>query len=420
MPRDDWYKKDVLLQWERTSLTFAVAQDLFSSHAVDTGSKLLLRSIDPKTFPARGAALDFGCGYGVLGLAWKARKPDWNVRLIDRDALAVEFSAWNAERLGLDSGDGTSWSVGLGPGEPPPAGFDLVLWNVPGKAGEAVLKRLAENVVDTLGRHGVVALVVVNPLAAALHAVYEARQDLDIVHEQRFADHTILHVKRHSSNSQTGNWLEPFERGVFDRDLRGFDTPAGSYTIRPVVGLPEYESLAFDTMMIVSAIEGLPDRPKAVVIAGCGQGHVPVAMHLVHGVVNFTLIDRDLLSLKASARALAAVGPGEGQVRTRAAPDIGVSEPDDAMRVDTAIIRLDDQIPPAVTSTMIQDLERRAWDTGLTIVIGGGSTSVSRWLAAVAKRPRWNARSRLKRHGASAAVLSLAGPQQGRCQFGRA
>ena len=412
MPRDDWYKKDVALEWERMSLSFAVAQDLFSSHAVDAGSKLLLRSIDPETFPARGAALDFGCGYGVLGLAWKARKPEWDVRLIDRDALAVEFSAWNAERLGFAPGDEVSWSVGLGPGESPPAGFDLVLWNVPGKAGEAVLERLAEDVADSLGQHGVVALVVVNPLAAVLRSVYAARLDLVIVHEQRLSDHTILHVRRDSPMSATDYRPEPFERGVFDRDARAFDTAAGPYTIRPVVGLPEYESLAFDTMTIVSAIEGLTDRPGAVLIAGCGQGHVPLAVHLVHGVVSFTLVDRDLLSLKASARALAAVEPGTDQVRIQATPDIGVSEPDNAMRVDTAIVRLRDQTPPAVMSTMIQDLERRAGDAGLTVVIGGGSTSVSRWLAAVAKRREWKTRSRLKRHGASAVVLSLSGPQR--------
>ena len=410
MPRTDWYKKDVVLQWEKMSLSFAVAQDLFSSHAVDAGSRLLLRSIEPNAFPERGVALDFGCGYGVLGLAWKARMPGWDVRLIDRDALAVEFTAWNAERLGFATGSGVSWSVGLGPGEPPPAGFDLVLWNVPGKAGEAVLKRLADDIVDGLGQHGMAALVVVNPLAAALREGFAARTDLDILHDQRFSDHTVLHVKRRVDRRSPGDRPGPFEQGVFDRDPRVFETAAGAYTIRPVVGLPEYESLAFDNLVIVSALEALTDRPEAVMIAGCGQGHVPVAMHLLHGVTSFTLLDRDLLALNASKRALADLGVEENQVWLVPGVEIDPVEPG-SPPFDSVVVRLEDQLSAAVTQSWVEGMERLSRANRLTVIVGGRSTSVSRWLTAVARRRNWKMRSRLKRHGASAAVLRVGGPE---------
>ncbi len=413
VPRDDWYKKDVVLRWERSSLSFAVAQELFSSHAVDAGSKLLLRSVERTEFPERGVALDFGCGYGVLGLAWKARMPDWNVRLIDRDALAVAFSAWNTERLGFAAQGGVSSSVGLGPGQLPPDGFNLVLWNVPGKAGGAVLERLAEDIADALGQSGMAALVVVNPLAAALRAVYVARADLAMAHDERFSDHTVIHVRRDIPTISPEDQPGPFDRGVFDRDQRAFDTVAGTYTIRPVAGLPEYDSLAFDTAVIVSAIDALTHRPEAVLIAGCGQGHVPIAIHLIHGVTSFTLVDRDLLAQKASARALGDVGVDETRVRLVPGVEIGPIK-SETQPFDTAILRLDDQLPSAVMRTMIQDLEHLAMDDGLTVIVGGGSTSVSRWIAAVAKRKEWNARSRLKKRGASAATLIVHGVSGGR------
>src|SRR5680860_833723 len=102
-----WHKKDVMLTWNTRQTNYAVAQELFSSHEVDAGSKLLLRSLDVTPFPERGHAIDFGCGYGVLGLAWRDALPGWTVDLVDRDALAVAFSRWNAVRLGLDDGSVT-------------------------------------------------------------------------------------------------------------------------------------------------------------------------------------------------------------------------------------------------------------------------------------------------------------------------
>ena len=135
MIAERWYKKDVVLTWNARQSRFAVAQELFSSHDVDAGSRLLLRSLDLPSFPSEGHALDYGCGYGVLGLAFREQMPGWQVTLVDRDALAVGFSFWNADRPGM--GDGSvRCRIGLGVDGGPANGWDLVLWNVPGKAGE--------------------------------------------------------------------------------------------------------------------------------------------------------------------------------------------------------------------------------------------------------------------------------------------
>jgi len=403
---EDWYKKDVWLQWQAMRLPFAVAQELFSSHAVDTGSKLLLRSLEPDRMPGCGAALDFGCGYGVLGLAWKKLKPEWNVHLVDRDALAVEFSAWNAAQLNVAPGSGVECSIGLGTEVGPPEGFDLILWNVPGKTGEPTLKRLADDVGDALAGDGLAALVIVNPLAAALRSVYEVRPDLSIAVDEAFSDHTILHLRKktHSANHETR--VCPFERGVFDRDPQAFTMPVGaSHTLTPVVGLPEYESHSFETTLLVSALQRLSPHPESLLVFGCGQGHIPVAAHVIHGATSFTLIDRDLLALKASARALGAAGVVEDRLTRIARSAIGSMDPGTSP-VDMAIVRLADQQRPPVTTRLIEDLEALS-PARLTVVVGGGSTSVSRLLGMVAKRGCWKLRSRSKKHGASAAILTV-------------
>src|SRR5215211_6528045 len=75
MDLSPWEKKTVTLEWAGLKLPFRVAQELFSSHEIDQGTKLLLRPLDHSALPADPVVLDFGCGYGPLGLAVKARTP---------------------------------------------------------------------------------------------------------------------------------------------------------------------------------------------------------------------------------------------------------------------------------------------------------------------------------------------------------
>ena len=68
---DSYFKKVVSLEHEGHSLRFRVAQDLFSSHEVDVGTRLLLRTLEQAGHERLRKVLDLGCGYGPLGLALK-------------------------------------------------------------------------------------------------------------------------------------------------------------------------------------------------------------------------------------------------------------------------------------------------------------------------------------------------------------
>ena len=113
---------------------------LFSPRQVDDGSRLLLETLEREGIGAGRAALDIGCGYGPLGL-WLARgAPSADVHLIDRDFVAVEYAAANAERNGLRNAraylsDGFSHV-------PPEARFDLVVSNLPAKVGNELFRLL--------------------------------------------------------------------------------------------------------------------------------------------------------------------------------------------------------------------------------------------------------------------------------------
>lgn len=400
MKSERWHKKDVTLTWNTRNTSFAVAQELFSSHEVDAGSRLLLRSIGVASLPERGHALDFGSGYGVLGLAWRDAMPQWTVELVDRDALAVEFSRWNAERLGFDDGSVTS-RVGLGVDGRTGSSCHLILWNVPGKAGEPVLRMLTADVVSALANGGVVALVVVNPLAMVIRETLREDERVSIVLDQEHAEHTVLHARRDGTGTQQS---DPFERGVFDRELGQFGVDDFEYDITPVVGIPEYDTYSFATQVVFDALRTVEGEVGAMLIMRPGQGHVPLVAANRFQLRRLTMVDRDQLALRASARALVDVGLRVPKIETVASPDL-IDVPGDE-RFSLAVLMLEDQVRNEIHMARLDDLAT-LMEVGGSVIVGGTSSVVSRLLSFAAKMNAWKVRDRVKRNGASAARLKV-------------
>ncbi len=398
MNMERWHKKDVRLTWNARTTSYAVAQELFSSHEVDSGSKLLLRSLDVAALPERGHALDFGCGYGVLGLAVRDALPGWTVQLVDRDALAVAFSRWNTERLQFDDGSVTC-AVGLGLDGAPDSGCDLILWNVPGKAGETVIQRLTLDVAAALADGGIAALVVVNPLADAIRAALADDAAITVTLDEEHADHTVIHVRREGAGTRPG---DPLERGVFDREPGEFGVDDFDYDITPVMSIPEYDSYSFATQVVFDALRMVEGEVDSVLVMRPGQGHVPVVIANQFRPRRLTTVDRDQLALRASARALVDAGFRIPSIEMVASPDL-VDVPGDEP-FSLAVLMLEDQVRNEIHVARLVDLASMI-ESGGNVIIGGTSSVVSRFLSFAAKRGNWKVRDRIKRSGTSAARL---------------
>lgn len=394
----DWYKKDVVLHWMRGTWSFAVAQELFSSHEVDSGSLLLLRSLDMDTLPECGRCLDYGCGYGVLGLAIGAQRPVWEITLVDRDALAVAFSEHNAQVLGIPArGIPARGITALDPidGSLDGRGYDLLLWNVPGKAGAPVLARLTGECLDVLAVQGTLALVVVHPLADVLRTAIAARDDVEIVHEQMGREHTVIHARR-LDGQPTGS-RDGFAAGVFDRDPVAVEYGEIVYRLTPVIGLPQYDGPDQATLMMMDLLTSiaLPEtEAPSVLIVRPGVGHLAMTVRARWPEGALTLVDRDLLALRSSLRAIG--GSGEGIP----APDLdGV-----ALGVDLAIAMLPDQMRPPIMARLLGDLVARIAPGG-SLIVGGDSTEVGRFVSLAKKQPSLRLREQRKRRGVNVALL---------------
>ncbi|MBA2276444.1 MAG: methyltransferase [Chloroflexia bacterium] len=404
-----WEKKTVTLEWEGMQLPFHVAQELFSSHEIDQGTRLLLRSLDVSALPERPVVLDFGCGYGPLGLAIKARLPAARVVLIDRDALAVAFTEWNGRELGLSSGTddlvahgGLDFVSVLAP-----EGYDLILWNVPGKAGAEVLRGLIDDAPHALQPNGLLALVVVNPLAATMREAVDALPFLTVTLDQRYTAHTVMHLRREESGLR--DWPRPlaFDRGVFDRPTIDLDWRGHPYTVRPTLGLPEYDGPDFATGLMMDSLVQLTDSVGTVrrfLGHGMGQGHAAILAATLLTTDRTSLVERDLLALETTRRNLTANGVSRDLVRHEHAPLL------DARRAgstdaDLILYRLGDQLSPArlgVEHARLLD----ALASGGTLVVSGPSTSVSRFLGVAGTVGALKQWTRKRRSGASVSILA--------------
>ena len=181
IPLAAYTHREVPLEFAGRRLSFATSLALFSSHQVDVGSRLLLRTLDLALAdrPAEDARiLDLGCGYGALGIALAALSEVASVDLVDRDALGLDMARENARRNGVEACVTAFATLGLDD-LPPEARYDLVVSNLPGKAGSRVIASMLLDPLGLLRPGGFVAVVVIEPIRDLVASTL-ARPDVEV------------------------------------------------------------------------------------------------------------------------------------------------------------------------------------------------------------------------------------------------
>lgn len=104
---------------------FETKPGLFSKDQVDSGSKLLIDSVEVSS---NDIVLDIGCGYGVIGLVMATLVNKGKVYLVDTDIRAIKYCKINAKLNGVDNVEIIA-SDGLE--AVPSVQFDIVISNPP-------------------------------------------------------------------------------------------------------------------------------------------------------------------------------------------------------------------------------------------------------------------------------------------------
>ena len=399
---DPYYKKDVSLGIGGRRLAFRVSQTLFSSHGIDAGTDLLLRTLHSEGGELR-KVLDLGCGYGPIGVALKSLNPGAALHMVDRDALAVRYASENAVLNGIDDAVVYS-SIGLDDVED--RDFDLIAMNVPGKAGEAVIASWLRSAPLYLGRYGRVAIVVVSHLEPLIDESVAGIPEARVVLRRRRAGHTVLLFSVDRCEDSLEPLARSFARGDYDRSLAAFTYGLTSYRMRTVFGLPQFDSLGHQTMLLFSVLEGLDQQPtgRSVLALNPGQGHVPVflAKKLAPGSID--MVDRDLLALRCSARNLILNGYDSSRVSTRHE----MATASNISQYDLIVGEMrDDEGPDAAAMQLRQAIDRLA--PGGQMVMTASSTTVTRLVKVCRAERLGTVRERKRRRGSSVLVVECPG-----------
>jgi 16S rRNA (guanine1207-N2)-methyltransferase len=298
----NFVNKQITFRYMRQELQFNLSQSLFSSADVDIGSHFLLRTIARNVDIAHiSSVLDIGCGVGVLGLSLKKINPDIQLLAQDRDALAMIFTAQNAALNELEDVTVQGGLAFQGNGG---RKFDLIISNLPGKAGHDVLQDMLYRMPAYLSETGMAAIVVVKPLAELVEETL-ADMECDILLREEVSGYEVLHFRggvEEVSQRRRGaeENLDPYIRTE-----QKFKLGKQSVEMRTVWNLPEFDSLAYDTALAINALKKRKVSGR-VLFWNPGQGHMP--MYLREQVGEFELAGRDSLSLQVAEMNLRRAG----------------------------------------------------------------------------------------------------------------
>jgi 16S rRNA G1207 methylase RsmC len=341
-PADPYLKKTVEWTFQGRRLQFRVSQSLFSSHEIDRGSRLLLRSIAREMTPSRGALLDLGCGYGPIGIALRAAGLVESVDMVDRDALAVEYAAANARLNGLTACDAFG---SLGYDDLGDRQYDLIAMNVPGKAGERVIRHLLLGAAGHLQPDGHVAVVAVSPLSEFLLSVLAGEPAVELTYQRAEGAHFVAHF-RFRARPHVPEPLDGFSAGIYTRGHASVETRGRRLEIQTSYGLPEFDTPSFATALLQEALEAAPPDAAGAAVLNPGQGFVPVTLAGHIGSAHITLAGRDLLALRTSRGNLGRAGVPSSDVTLL--HDTGLSSTRHQFDVIAGVLPGDDGTPACV------------------------------------------------------------------------
>lgn len=395
-----YHKKLLPFRIGKHHLQVAVSQELFSSHDVDKGTRLLIRSLLKREKQSWPRVLDVGCGYGPLGLAMKADDATRIVHMTDRDALAVLFAADNVARNGFGDME-TYGSLVYDDVRTEP--FDLVVSNVPGKGSETLYRQWLLGAAGHLADGGTVGVVVVSALASLLSSILDETPDASVTFREDYSSHTVFHYTFDDPRAAAERMSvgDAFASGAFDRSVEEFSVRGLRYGLRTVHGLAEFDSPTFSTGLVIALLRETPGTIDRVVSFNPGQGHVPVSAWKRFEAGSIVIVDRDLLALRTSRANLLLNGCPDEHVTLRHALACGE---DACQEIDLVVDHLRQKEPPQAAAARLR-AAAAGMKRGGRMVVAGTSTAVTRAATALASEPSLVAADRRRRMGHSAALF---------------
>jgi len=296
---EKYSNKEVPFRFNGVNLSFFLSQSLFSSFSIDNGTKLLLKTIAKEIdFSEIKSISDIGCGVGVIGLSLKKKHPDLNIILQDRDALALSFSKENARRNKLKN---INYSGNLALEGLEENSQNLIISNLPAKAGETVLQDFIYRSLIYLSANGICIVVVVATLKdIILNAI--RKTDANLIHTEDTREYSVFHFKKTNNIIiKNENKNKSDLRECYIRETTDFNIKKLSYTLKSVFNLPGFDTIPYYVDLTAHLLERQPISGRTL-FWNPEQGHLPLIIHLANKnkITETVLASRDILQLKIS------------------------------------------------------------------------------------------------------------------------
>lgn len=383
-----------LVERRRTdvSLRFLTSQSLFSSNTIDPGTNLLLRTVGAHADRSFERCLDLGCGYGPIGASLAASGLAQLVDMVDRDALAVELARRNVE---LNQLSNVNVLPSLGYDDVHDTRYDLIVSNLPGKAGEHVLRYLLKAAAGCITDDGQVWVVVVTPLRPLVEQVI-ADSGARVIHAEHGTRHSVYGFVPTSLPDNSDR--DSIAAGIYRRGSVEFLVGGRRYGIETSRGVDEFDGLSYSTKLLLEQLYSVRNRKvKRAALFNVSQGFIPVAVRASAIADHVDLVDRDLLALRTTSRNL--IGNNLSDSKTVTHHEVAWVPPGDTT-FGLICGRFRGDEPPAAIEGGVATVSDRL-ELGGYGVIAGGSTAITRMHKSMGWRKDIEVIERQRYRGAS-------------------
>ena len=374
-----YYKKTIDFKCQNKILKFKVSQSLFSSHNIDFGTQRLLRTFVNKQ-SRFGKILDLGCGYGTIGITLKAINSYNDVHMIDRDALAVEFTKLNVK---LNNIEKVQAYGSLGYDDVTEKDFDLIISNIPAKVGKKVLTHMLVDSKYFLKKDGLVAIVVIDGITEDVNEIL-SDPNINVVFRKSWPGHTVFHYK-FQSTAFLESYTTPnsFETGLYDRAQTSFNFLNKIITLKTTFNLPEFNEMSYETQLLMKSMRSLQSQNVSRCLTfNVNQGHIPVALSLLKHIGKIMVVDRNLQSLKTTERNLIFNGLPREKITLKHQVGVSINQPN----IDCALTTLNKKEERKVNAFLADQIASQLRLNGVALLVS--SSNVITQIEAVIKKSK--------------------------------
>jgi len=182
---------------------------------------------------------------------------------------------------------------------------DLIISNLPAKAGESVLQEFVNSSLTYLSAGGICVVVIVATLKdTILNAI--SKTDAEITYKEDTRDYSVYHFKKikniniEINNNGKTNLKECYIRGINDFQLNKLH-----YSLKAVYNLSGFDTIPYHIDLTAHLLEKQAISGRTL-FWNPGQGHLPLISHLKNRtkITETILASRDILQLKISRQNL--------------------------------------------------------------------------------------------------------------------